>query len=395
MDESALDKFSIALDESLKRETFVKLTLAKYRGSEAGLKNVYVRPVLIRRRPHLSFSFRYETKDIVNNHPLHEGRERVCEMLGADFLSGHLFTLESDLQIEFNRRREARLVSRPPTFTELPPAEHDRRKQHAMKPDDALWLRELGITNERGEVRPAMGGKLRQINKFVEIIADLHASSALAGEGKISVVDMGAGKGYLTFAVYDLFNRTLGVEAEVVGVEARADLVEKTNAAASRARFDRLSFERGFIEDYELARTDILIALHACDTATDDALFKGVRARASIIVAAPCCHKEVRPQISAPEPLRKILRHGTFLEREAETLTDALRALLLEAAGYKVKVFEFISTEHTHKNTMITGVKRADDARDSSAMTEYIALKEFFGIREQRLEKLLRGISLI
>ena len=200
---------------------------------------------------------------------------------------------------------------------------------------------------------------------------------------------MGSGKGYLTFAVYDYLNRRPGLKARVTGVEARAELVELCNRVAREAGFERLSFQTGFIEEFELPETDILIALHACDTATDDALFKGVAANASVIITAPCCHKEVRPQIQTPEPLRGVLRHGVLLEREAESVTDSLRALLLEHAGYKVKVFEFISTEHTRKNTMIAGVKREGEAGGDSAWRQYQTLKEFYGVRVQRLERLL------
>ncbi|PYS76076.1 MAG: hypothetical protein DMF66_16675 [Acidobacteria bacterium] len=200
---------------------------------------------------------------------------------------------------------------------------------------------------------------------------------------------MGSGKGYLTFAVYDYFNNALGVRATVEGVEARPELVELCNETARRAGFDRLSFQTGYIEDFGLSATDILIALHACDTATDDALFKGVSAGASIIITAPCCHKELRPQMRPPEPLRGVLRHGILLEREAESVTDSLRALLLEQAGYKVKVFEFVSTEHTRKNTLIAAVRLEGTSDREEALGEYRALKEFYGIREQRLEKLL------
>ena len=246
------------------------------------------------------------------------------------------------------------------------------------------------MTNERGEVRPAMGDKFRQINRFVEIVAGLLDSSPLAGREEVSVVDMGSGKGYLTFALYDYLNHVRGVRAAVTGVEARPELAGLCNDIAGRAGFGALDFRTGYIQDYELPRTDVLIALHACDTATDDAIHKGVAAGASVIVTAPCCHKEVRPQMQAPTPLRGLLRHGILLEREAESVTDSLRALLLESAGYGVKVFEFVSTEHTRKNTMIAAVRRGPGADREAALAEFRTLKEFYGIREQRLERLLR-----
>jgi hypothetical protein len=391
------EKFFAALDESLAGGSFVKLTLAKYRGPEADLKNVYVRAVALKGGERLSFLYRYKTRDIVNNHTFAAGVRLVREMLGAAFASGHLFTATEDLQLEFNRRGAPRLVTRPPAFAAAPAPAHDRRKRRAIETAGSVYLQALGVTNERGEVRPAMGDKLRQINRFVEIVEGLHAASPLAGREEFSVVDMGAGKGYLTFAVYDYFNNALNLRADVTGVEARTELVTLCNDIARGAGFDHLRFQPGFIQDFELPRTDMLIALHACDTATDDAIHKGIAAEASVIVTAPCCHKEVRPQIRPPRDLRGVLRHGHLLEREAESVTDSLRALLLEGAGYRVKVFEFISTEHTRKNTMIAAVRRGaigdgEAADRETALREYRALKEFYGIREQRLEQLLDGI---
>lgn len=384
-----LEQFVSALEASLAGGTFVRLTLAKPRGSGSDLKNVYVRVVRVRGEERLSFLHRHRTRDVVKNLPAPEGIAAARAMLGTEFLSGHLFTLEADLRLEFTRKGASRLTRHPPTFTEKPEPEHDRRKRRAVEAEGSVYLRALGVTNERGEVRPSMGDKFRQINRFVEIVADLIASSPLNGRDRISAVDMGSGKGYLTFALYDYLNRA--GRADVTGVEARPELVELCRRAAREAGFERLRFERGLIEDFEPPRTDLLIALHACDTATDDALHKGVRAGASVIITAPCCHKELRPQIAAPEVLRGVLRHGILLEREAETLTDSLRALLLESAGYRVKVFEFISTEHTRKNTMIAGVLDSSrtKAEAEAALRQFRALKEFYGVRRQRLEQLL------
>jgi hypothetical protein len=389
MADAHAEQFFESLGESIAGGCFVKLTLAKPRGRDSDLKNLYVRPVALKRGARLSFLYRHKTRDVVKNHTVEEGARLIRGLLGAEFLSAHLFTTAQDLRLEFSRRGESRLVARPPTFTEPQPSEHDRRKRRPIQTAGNVYLQALGVTDERGEVRPAMGDKLRQINRFVETVGGLFASSPLEGRGEISVVDMGSGKGYLTFAVYDYFNNALGVRASVKGVEARPELVELCNETAGRAGFEHLSFQTGYIQDFELPATDILIALHACDTATDDALFKGISADASLIITAPCCHKELRPQMRPPEPLRGVLRHGILLEREAESVTDSLRALLLEQAGYKVKVFEFVLTEHTRKNTLIAAVKSEGQSDREGALGEYRALKEFYGISEQRLEKLL------
>ncbi|MBV9958875.1 MAG: methyltransferase, partial [Acidobacteria bacterium] len=196
-------------------------------------------------------------------------------------------------------------------------------------------------------------------------------------------------KGYLTFATYDYFNHVRGIRARVTGVDAREELVSLCNDIARAAEFDGLEFRQGFIRETEVAEVDILIALHACNTATDEAMFKGIAAGAAIIICAPCCHQELRPQMVAPQVLRGVLRHGIMLEREAELATDGLRALLLEQHGYATKVFEFISTEHTQKNTMIVGVRR-EQTDDVEALARQVQeLKNFYGIKEQHLETLL------
>jgi SAM-dependent methyltransferase len=392
MADANTEEFFAALDESLAGGLFVKLTLAKYRGPDAELKNLYVRPVTLKKGERLSFLYRYRARDEVKNLTAEEGTRLLRETLGAEFLSGHLFTSGEDLRLEFNRKGETRLARGAPTLAgAAKTAGHERKKRRSIEAAGSVYLRGLGVTDERGEVRPAMGDKFRQINRFVEILAGLRESSPLASARELSVVDVGSGKGYLTFAVYDYLNNAAGVRASVTGVEARPKLVELCNDVARRAGFDRLRFETGLARDFEVGRADVLIALHACDTATDDAIYKGVAAGASVIVTAPCCHKELRPQIESPAALRGLLRHGILLEREAEALTDSLRALLLETAGYSVKVFEFVSTEHTRKNTMIAATRRAAtaDVDAERALREYRGLKEFYGIREQRLERLL------
>src|SRR5436305_1254207 len=270
-----LQQFIESLEKSLAGGRFVKLTLAKHRGAESDLRNVYVRLVEIKSGESLSFLYRYKTKDVVKRHTLAGGVRLIRELLRSEFMRAHLFTSVEDLRIEFNRRGESRLAASAPTFKEAAPAAHDRRKRRTIETVGNVYLQALGVTNERGEVRPAMGDKLRQINKFVETVAGLYSSSPLAGREEISVVDMGAGKGYLTFAIYDYFNNAAGVRTSVTGVEARAELVELCNQIARRAGFDRLQFQTGLVHNFTRPRTGLLIALHACDTATDDAMFRG------------------------------------------------------------------------------------------------------------------------
>jgi SAM-dependent methyltransferase len=206
----------------------------------------------------------------------------------------------------------------------------------------------------------------------------------------LRVVDYGAGKGYLTFAVHEHLRRRFGVAPEVTGVELRGELVDFCNGVAARAGCTGLSFVQGDLQSVAPAAMDVMIALHACDTATDHAIDLGVRAGAAILVCAPCCHRELRPQIARPRLLSGLLRHGVHLGQEAEMVTDSMRALLLETCGYEARVFEFVSLEHTSKNKMILARRLGSAAGPRErARGELADLKQFYGIREQRLESLL------
>jgi SAM-dependent methyltransferase len=259
------------------------------------------------------------------------------------------------------------------------------------------WLVELGLTDASHRLVPAMARKWRQIDKFLEVLD--HALDALpaAADGSgaprsLRVADYGCGKGYLTFAVHEHLRRRFGVVPQVTGVELRAELVAFCNGVAARCGSEGIAFVAGDLRSVAPAEIDVMIALHACDTATDHAIDLGVRAGAQILVCAPCCHKELRSQIARPPLLSGLLRHGIHLGQEAEMVTDSMRALLLETCGYDARVFEFVSLEHTSKNKMILGRRREPGgATAERARAELDDLKTFYGIREQCLETLLAG----
>jgi SAM-dependent methyltransferase len=215
------------------------------------------------------------------------------------------------------------------------------------------------VTDAQHRLVPAMARKWKQINKFVEVLDHaLEAARLQPREGRVSVVDFGSGKGYLTFAMHHHLTHARGWQAAVTGVELREDLVNLCNAAALRRHMDGLSFVCGDVRSHVPEHLDVMVALHACDTATDFALHTGIRAGASIILTAPCCHKQIRPQMQLPPLLKPMLQHGVHLGQQAEMVTDSLRALLLEAHGYDAQVFEFVALEHTSKNKMILAVRR-------------------------------------
>ena len=184
---------------------------------------------------------------------------------------------------------------------------------------------------------------------------------------------------------------------QVSGIELREDMVSLCNAVAQRHHLDGLQFVQGDVMQQATGPLDIMIALHACDTATDHALHKGILAGAQIILSSPCCHKQLRPQLRSPGLLRPMLQHGIHLGQQAEMITDSLRALLLEAHGYHTQVFEFVALEHTSKNKMILAVKRRQPARGDAAAEAIHAqireIKDFYGVREHCLELLLSGAA--
>jgi protein-L-isoaspartate O-methyltransferase len=270
---------------------------------------------------------------------------------------------------------------------------HDRVKQRFVDVN-RKYLVDLGVTLDDGRVVPAMARKWKQINKFVETLDGALTTSALRKSDSVRVVDFGAGKGYLTFALHDHLQNTLGKSTTVTGVELRESLVAEANAIAQKNNADGLQFVCGDIATVATeGAVDVMVALHACDVATDMAIHRGIKAGAAIIVCSPCCHKDVRRQMQSPEVLQPLLQFGVHLGQEADMVTDTIRALLLEANGYDTKVFEFVGLEHSGKNKMILGVARTqpDEARAEQALAQVAALKKFYSISHQRLETLLNG----
>ena len=383
-----VERFISEFARSLQEETFVKMTLGNYKGADAHLQKLLVRLIETRKGKRLFFLYRYDMRDTAKNYDFKEGVKILRESLDKEFFSGHLFTTENDFQLDIGKKGKSRLNVAKPTFKAKPALEHNREKKIQINPN-SFYLKALGITTDRGEIRDKQQDKWRQINKFVETLGSLFDKSPLADRKDLNIVDMGSGKGYLTFATYDYFKNIRGIDAKVTGVDTKQELVGLCSDIAKASEFEDLKFVHGYIGDFELKDVDILIALHACNTATDDAIFQGIQAQADLIVVAPCCHQEIRPQIKPPEMLKNILKHGIMLEREAESITDGLRALLLEKSGYSTKLFEFISTEHTPKNNMIVGTRAAKKADTENLEKQIQSIKDFYGIKEQRLENLL------
>lgn len=392
-----LNKFSQTLETSILDKNLVKLSLGNYQGNDRELKNIYVKLVKIKRVDMLSFNFRYKTRDIFKNHKIEDGIKLLINLLSNDFKIGTLFTVDQEIIIEHDKKNIIKLRERFFNTKLEPNLSHDKEKKRLIKPSNNSYLHSLKITDAEGKVFKNAQDKYKQINQYIEILSSLIKELP---KGTIkNVVDMGSGKGYLTFALYDYLHQQLNLKAKVTGVEFRADLVTLCNDIAKQSNFDQLNFVEGTIEDYKVKDINLLIALHACDTATDDAIFKGIKAGAELIVVAPCCHKQIRREIEkhkVKNDVSFLTKYGIFLERQAEMVTDGIRALILEYYGYKTKVFEFISDAHTPKNVLVVGVKplnplkgTSDAKRKEEILQKIKETKAYFGIGYHHLESLL------
>ncbi|QNR83505.1 SAM-dependent methyltransferase [Pedobacter riviphilus] len=387
-----IKQFTAVLKESVDAATFVKVSLGNYKGEEEALKQILIRKVVIKREDKLAFTYRYKTRDVVKNYTVDEAINLISDYLNKGFKIGTLFTTEKDLILEELNNGKVVFRESKASSSAAPSASHDKEKTRLIKADSKSYLTELKITDAEGKVFKNAQDKFRQINHYIEILSSLIKELP---EGTIKkVADMGSGKGYLTFALYDYLHSVLKLDSEVVGVEYRQDMVELCNQVAEKSSFDKLNFVQGTIEDYQAADVNLLIALHACDTATDDAIFKGIKANAELIVVAPCCHKQIRREIEqhkVKNDVSFLTKYGIFLERQAEMVTDGIRALILEYFGYKTKVFEFISDAHTPKNVLVVGIKGKELSaeRKTEVLKKIKASKEYFGIGYHHLEKLL------
>lgn len=389
---NSTNQFLEFLKTSLADNTFIKAQLSDYQGEVADLKNLYLKKIIVKRQEKVSFLYRYKTRDITKNYLPEEAVKELGTLLGEKgFKTANLFTLNRDVKIQF-AKGEFVLTEEKPTLHELPSLAHDKPKNRKIEAQGKTYLHELGITDAQGEVYKNAQDKYKQINHYIEILSSLLKN--LPERSVTNIVDMGAGKGYLTFALYDYLNNRLGKPARVTGVEFRKDLVDLCNAIARKSGFDDLHFEEGTIENYApQSEMNVLIALHACDTATDEAIYQGIKANADLIVVAPCCHKQIRREMEkhkAQNELDFLVKHGIFLERQAEMVTDGLRSLILEYHGYATKVFEFVSDAHTPKNVLIVGERRDNSATDQEGLLKKIQeSKRYFGIGTHRLETLL------
>ncbi len=344
---------------------------------------VVVRPVELQGTCHLQFSYFDQRKNVTKNCTADEALARLDELLAAGYAGIHLSTATEEIDVRTTKKGKVVVGRHKAEPTAPEPTAHNRVKNVPLPEGRADHLLEvMGILTSDGRVRPTMRAKFTQINECLKLLAHVLDDAGLRSPGRdVEILDCGCGSSFLTFAVHHYLNDVLGIPARVRGVDVNEDVIRKSVARSEHLGAEGIAFACGRIAAAD-ARPDIVLALHACDTATDDALALAVAAEAKIILGAPCCHHHLNDQLRAEGPavvLRPLLRHGILRQRTADLLTDAFRALALRIMGYRTEVIEFISPEHTARNLMIRAVRGAP-VGEAALVREYLEMRRFWDV---------------
>ena len=384
-----MEKFFEKLDLAIKNDILVKMTMSKPVSKNSELRNIYVKPILLKNNKMYQFTYRYERRDETKNFDATQTIEQVRSLVPEVFQNVSLFTITEDVTLLVSKKGKPTLMCKKVQENREQDFSHDHEKQRLIDPTNPWWHL-LGLTTRDGKVTADMQHKYKQICKYVEIVDGVMRQTKFDDE--IHIADMGAGKGYLTFALYEYLTTHYDKKIVMEGVEIRKDLVLKINDIIEKCKDARpcvstIHFVQNSIDEYKPSNIDVLIALHACDTATDDAILKGIRNNAKLIICAPCCHKQIRHEMEKSGKTDAITKYGIFLERQAVMITDTIRALVLEYCGYKTQVMEFIEIDNTPKNVLLVG-RKTDKPVDKEAIAKQIkALMEQYGIEEHYLWK--------
>ena len=381
--------FLDAVQQAIENNSFDRLTLSQYKGELVDLMKITIRLIQLNNERVLNVVYRHKTQDITKNYPLSEAPNVLADLI-LKCKQANAFTQVEEWQLKKYKKKAMLTRSKTQPVAKAESQQTHDRTKHRFVDQESVFLQHLGITDTKAQVIPSMARKWKQINKFVEIFSGA-VEQIQVQDRALSVVDFGSGKGYLTCALYDYLQKHQQ-KSNVTGVELNPKMVEFCQNVAQASGFDQLDFFQGDVRTYSPEHLDVMIALHACDVATDFAIHTGIRLNAQMIMCAPCCHKELRPQLKAPLVLQPMLQFGIHAGQQAEMLTDTIRALLLKAYGYETKVFEFVALEHTSKNKMILATKRKDFTEpDQTVLAQIQALKEMYGIQKHSLELLLNN----
>ena len=384
------------IEELLKRvptSLLVDMVISGARGGGDFIK-IKVRPVMIRDSLYFQVS-RYTDKQVFHeNMTAEDALETLSGWILHDFRQAQIRMQDEMVTVLVSKKGKATVKSKKAACIETQNLEHNRKKQYIIEEGTAVpFMIDLGVMTESGKIIRTRYDKYRQINRFLEFIEDILPE--LPTDRTVHIIDFGCGKSYLTFAMYYYLKVLKHYDIRITGLDLKQKVIEDCQALADRYGYDGLQFLCGDIADYNgTDEVDMVVTLHACDTATDYALYKAVKWHASVILSVPCCQHELNRKMQC-ETLSGAFQYGLIKERTAALMTDAMRGQLLEMQGYKTQLLEFIDMEHTPKNILIRGVKSRGllpKAARKQQMENYQKCRDFFGA-ELTLEKLFKEME--
>lgn len=384
------------IEELLKRvltSLLVDMVISGARGGGDFIK-IKVRPVMIRDSLYFQVS-RYTDKQVFHeNMTAEDALETLSGWILHDFRQAQIRMQDEMVTVLVSKKGKATVKSKKAACVETQNLEHNRKKQYIIEEGTAVpFMIDLGVMTESGKIIRTRYDKYRQINRFLEFIEDILPE--LPTDRTVHIIDFGCGKSYLTFAMYYYLKVLKHYDIRITGLDLKQKVIEDCQALADRYGYDGLQFLCGDIADYNgTDEVDMVVTLHACDTATDYALYKAVKWHASVILSVPCCQHELNQRIQC-ETLSGAFQYGLIRERTAALMTDAMRGQLLEIKGYKTQLLEFIDMEHTPKNILIRAVKSKGllpKAARKQQEDRYRACRDFFGA-ELTLEKLFNEME--
>ena len=334
-----------------------------------GPSKLKVRPVMINNQLCYQVSSFIDTKVYHENQTAQELVQALPEMALQSFKQVEIHTKSWQATVLIGKKGNVTVRKKLVSSTKEPELSHNRKKKYLLNPERRpAFLQDLGVQTADGRIVNSRYDKFRQINRFLEFIEDI--LPALPTNRRVRIIDFGCGKSYLTFAMYDYLTAVKKLEVDIIGLDLKKDVIRTCNRLAEKYGYKDLHFYEGNIQNFTGADSvDMVVTLHACDTATDYAMEWAVKWGAEVILSVPCCHHEMNRQIKC-EPLSPLFSYGLIQERSAALFTDALRARILETAGYDTQLLEFIDMEHTPKNILLRCIKRKRQA-GNAAEVEY------------------------
>lgn len=383
------EDYKTDIKRAISDPSFLHLTLSgKIRAQSPNWVKVSIRPIEIKSQPQIQVTYFDDRQSITKNFQVEESLIEIDALLAQPFANINLQTTTHDLHIRMTKKGKVLIKKAAPSRTDpTPNAQHNRTKNHPISADTPdTFLQGIGIMDQAGRIKPTRQDKFRQINEFLKQLQQTLTLTDFENK-TLHIIDCGCGNAYLTFAAYHYLTHIHNIQTKLIGIDSNPKVIQNCLNLRDDLGWQDLNFVTTAIADYTPPTPpDLILSLHACDTATDDAIAQGVRWNSAVILAAPCCQHELRPQLESSD-FSPVLRHGILKQRTAEILTDACRAQILRILGYRADVVEFIDSKHTPKNLLIRA-KKIPQTHIKKHVEEYQTLRQQWHI-EPSLEKFL------